>query len=91
MTGAELFGTMGMVDVFLAMAILIVIASFVSLYRGIEGPGIFNRIIAVNVIGTKTIVLLVLIGFIYERPDFFDIALLYAILNFIMTIAATRY
>jgi multicomponent Na+:H+ antiporter subunit F len=91
MASAELFGTIGMVDVFLAMAILIVIASFVSLYRGIEGPGIFNRIIAVNVIGTKTIVLLVLIGFIYERPDFFDIALLYAILNFIMTIAATRY
>ncbi len=91
MTSALLFGTIGMVDVFLAMAILIVIASFVSLYRGIEGPGIFNRIIAVNVIGTKTIVLLVLIGFIYERPDFFDIALVYAILNFIMTIAATRY
>lgn len=91
MASAELFGTIGMVDVFLATAILIVIASFVSLYRGIEGPGIFNRIIAVNVIGTKTIVLLVLIGFIYERPDFFDIALLYAILNFIMTIAATRY
>ncbi len=91
MAGALLFGTIGMVDVFLAMALLIVIASFVSLYRGIEGPGIFNRIIAVNVIGTKTIVLLVLIGFIYERPDFFDIALLYAILNFIMTIAATRY
>jgi multicomponent Na+:H+ antiporter subunit F len=91
MASAELFGTIGMVDVFLAMALLIVIASFVSLYRGIEGPGIFNRIIAVNVIGTKTIVLLVLIGFIYERPDFFDIALLYAILNFIMTIAATRY
>jgi multicomponent Na+:H+ antiporter subunit F len=91
MASALLFGTIGMVDVFLAMAILIVIASFVSLYRGIEGPGIFNRIIAVNVIGTKTIVLLVLIGFIYERPDFFDIALLYAILNFIMTIAATRY
>ncbi len=91
MTGASLLGMIEMVDVFLVMAILIVIASFVSLYRGIEGPGIFNRIIAVNVIGTKTIVLLVLIGFIYERPDFFDIALVYAILNFIMTIAATRY
>ena len=91
MTGALLFGTIEMVDVFLAMALMIVLASFVSLYRGIEGPGIFNRIIAVNVIGTKTIVLLVLIGFIYERPDFFDIALVYAILNFIMTIAATRY
>jgi multicomponent Na+:H+ antiporter subunit F len=84
-------GIIQMQDIFLSVAVIIVIASFVSLYRGIEGPGIFNRIIAVNVIGTKTIVLLVLIGFIYERPDFFDIALVYAILNFIMTIAATRY
>ncbi len=84
-------GLIYMPDFFLFVAVIIVIASFVSLYRGIEGPGIFNRIIAVNVIGTKTIVLLVLIGFIYERPDFFDIALVYAILNFIMTIAATRY
>jgi len=84
-------GIIQMQDIFLSVAVIIVIASFVSLYRGIEGPGIFNRIIAVSVIGTKTIVLLVLIGFIYERPDFFDIALVYAILNFIMTIAATRY
>ena len=84
-------GIIQMQDIFLSVAFIIVIASFVSLYRGIEGPGIFNRIIAVNVIGTKTIVLLVLIGFIYERPDFFDIALVYALLNFIMTIAATRY
>ena len=87
----ELFGTMDMPNIFLVVAVTIVIASFVSLYRGIEGPGIFNRIIAVNVTGTKTIVLLALIGFIYGRPDFFDIALVYAILNFIMTIAATRY
>jgi len=86
-----MIGTIQMQDVFLSVAFIIVIASFVSLYRGIEGPGIFNRIIAVNVIGTKTIVLLVLIGFIYGRPDFFDIALVYAILNFILTIAATRY
>jgi len=86
-----MIGIIQMQDIFLSVAVIIVIASFVSLYRGIEGPGIFNRIIAVNVIGTKTIVLLVLIGFIYERPDFFDIALVYAILNFIMTIAATRY
>jgi multicomponent Na+:H+ antiporter subunit F len=86
-----MIGIIQMQDIFLSVAVIIVIASFVSLYRGIEGPGIFNRIIAVNVIGTKTIVLLVLIGFIYGRPDFLDIALVYAILNFIMTIAATRY
>jgi len=82
---------MEMESIFLGISVTIVLASVVSLYRGIEGPGVFNRIIAVNVIGTKTIVLLVLIGFIYGRPDFVDIALVYALLNFIMTIAAVRY
>lgn len=82
---------MEMETIFLGISVTIVLASVVSLYRGIEGPGVFNRIIAVNVIGTKTIVLLVLIGFIYGRPDFFDIALVYALLNFIMTVAAVRY
>ncbi len=82
---------MDMQSIFLGISVIIVLASVASLYRGIEGPGVFNRIIAVNVIGTKTIVLLVLIGFIYQRPDFFDIALVYALLNFIMTVAATRY
>ncbi len=82
---------MDMQSIFLGISVTIVLASVASLYRGIEGPGVFNRIIAVNVIGTKTIVLLVLIGFIYQRPDFFDIALVYALLNFIMTVAATRY
>jgi multicomponent Na+:H+ antiporter subunit F len=46
---------------------------------------------AVNVIGTKTIVLLVLIGYYFERPYFFDIALLYAMLNFIGTLVFAKY
>lgn len=80
-----------MEDLFLLAGLLLILTSFLSLYRAIHGPGIFNRIIAVNVIGTKTILLLVLIGFIYSRPHFLDIALVYALLNFIMTIAATKY
>lgn len=80
-----------MEDLFLLAGLLLILTSFFSLYRAIHGPGIFNRIIAVNVIGTKTILLLVLIGFIYGRPHFLDIALVYALLNFIMTIAATKY
>ncbi|MDF1558062.1 MAG: monovalent cation/H+ antiporter complex subunit F [ANME-2 cluster archaeon] len=80
-----------MEDLFLLAGLILIFTSFFSLYRAIHGPGIFNRIIAVNVIGTKTILLLVLIGFIYGRPHFLDIALVYALLNFIMTIAATKY
>jgi len=79
-----------MEDVFLFAGLVLIIASIISLYRAIYGPGIFNRIIAVNVIGTKTILILVLIGYIYGRPHFLDIALAYALLNVIMTIAATK-
>ena len=70
---------------------LIIFAIFLSLYRATLGPGVFNRVAAVNVIGTKTIALLVLIGYYTERPEFFDIALLYAMLNFIGTLVFARY
>ncbi|MBE0524402.1 MAG: cation:proton antiporter [Methanosarcinales archaeon] len=80
-----------MENIFIMASLLLIITSFVSLYRAIHGPGIFNRIIAVNIIGTKTILILVLIGFIYGRPHFLDLALVYALLNFMMTIAATKY
>jgi len=63
-----------------------------ALYRAIFGPTAIDRIMGVNVIGTKTTILLVLIGTIYHRVDMFvDIALAYALLNFIVTIGASRY
>lgn len=61
------------------------------LYRAIKGPRLYDRALAVNVIGTKTVVLLALIGFIYDRPYFLDIALVYALINFIATIAILKY
>ena len=77
--------------VFLPIALLIALTISLSLYRATLGPGVFNRVAAINVIGTKTIVLLVIIGYIFERPLFFDISLLYAILNFIGTLAFAKY
>jgi multicomponent Na+:H+ antiporter subunit F len=74
-----------------AAALVIVLAAILVLYRAIKGPRIYDRVLAVNVIGTKTVVLLALIGFIYERPHFLDIALVYAIMNFIATIAFLKY
>ena len=62
------------------------------LYRVVYGPGIFNRLIGASVIGTKTLIILVLIGFFYRRIDVFvDISLVYAFLNFITTLAAAKY
>jgi len=58
----------------------------------VYGPTIIDRIIGVGAIGTKTLVVLVLIGFIYGRIEMFlDIIMVYAILNFIGTLAAAKY
>ncbi len=63
-----------------------------SLYRAVFGPTTMDRMIGVNAIGTKTTGLLILIGFLYNRIDMFvDIALAYAMLNFIAVLAASRY
>lgn len=76
----------------LVCAVLVLLAALAVLHRVIVGPTVLDRVMAVNVIGTKTIVLLVLIGFIYGRPSMFlDIALVYALINFIATIAVLRY
>ncbi len=63
-----------------------------SLYRAIAGPTVLDRLIGVNAIGSKTTVLLIIIGLLYHRVDMFvDIALAYAMLNFIAVLAASRY
>lgn len=61
------------------------------LYRAVVGPTTIDRMIGVNMIGTKTTILLLLIGLLYERIDMFiDLALTYALLNFLASLAAAR-
>jgi multicomponent Na+:H+ antiporter subunit F len=76
---------------FESAAIVIMLAAGLVLYRGIKGPRVCDRVLAANVIGTKTVVLIALIGYIYERPHFMDIAMVYALINFISTIAFLKY
>lgn len=79
-------------DFFGAIGVALLLIMLMPLYRLIFGPRTFDRIMGVNVIGTKTTVLLIIIGTIYRRVDMFvDIALAYAMLNFIATIAASRF
>lgn len=62
-----------------------------ALARALLGPTIYDRILAVNVFGTKTVLLIAVIGFLFGRPDFLDIALIYALINFISVIGVLRY
>ena len=72
-----------------ALAILAVMA--LVLVRAIIGPTIYDRILAVNAFGTKTVLLLALLAFISGRLDVLDIALAYALINFIGVIAVLRF
>ena len=79
-------------NLFLYCSIILIILMIMLVYRIITGPTVIDRIVAVNVIGTKSIVLLVLMGIIFKRTDMFvDIAIGYGLLNFIASIAAARY
>lgn len=73
-----------------AMAVLAV--TIVNFYRVIVGPTLFDRMLSASVIGTTNIVLIALVGFIFERPEMFvDLSIAYALLNFIGTAAIARY
>ena len=81
-----------MQHVFLYSGVFLGLLMLVSLYRGVMGPTVLDRLVGVNAIGSKTSTLLILIGLIYQRVDMFvDIALAYAMLNFIAVLAAARY
>jgi multicomponent Na+:H+ antiporter subunit F len=77
---------------FLYASLYLCLLMALSLYRAVFGPTVLDRLLGVNAIGSKTVVLLILIGLIYDRVDMFvDIAMAYAMLNFIAVLAASRY
>lgn len=76
----------------LNLGVALFILMLATLYRAIAGPTVMDRIIGVNVIGTKSTVLIVIIGALKGQIDMFvDIALTYALLNFIVSLAAARF
>lgn len=76
---------------FAAAALGIIIAMALAMFRAFAGPTVFDRILAVNTAGTLTVVLISVYGFMTKRPEFLDIALLYALINFIGTVAVTKF
>jgi multicomponent Na+:H+ antiporter subunit F len=76
----------------LTLSIILAIAVIIPFYRVLVGPTIYDRILGAGIIGTKTIVLISLLGFLFGRIEMFiDIALAYALLNFIGVIAVAKY
>ena len=76
---------------FLTAALLILGTILLCLYRVLWGPSIIDRIVAANIIGTKTIVIILFTGHIFNRVEFFiDIAIVYALINFIGTLGFAK-
>ena len=61
-----------------------------ALIRAIKGPTIYDRILAANMFGTKTVLMIAVLGYLMGRPEFLDIALVYALINFVATIAVLK-
>jgi multicomponent Na+:H+ antiporter subunit F len=69
----------------------ILLAMFLAIVRLASGPILYDRVLAANAFGTATVLLIAVLGFLSGRPDFLDIALLYALVNFVGTIAILKF
>jgi len=77
--------------VFAAATVGILVSMSMALVRALLGPTVYDRVMAVNIFGTKTGLLIAVLGFLTERPEFLDLALVYALINFIATIAVLKF
>ncbi len=76
---------------FIAAAVAILVVMVLALIRALMGPTVYDRILAINMFGTKTMLIIAVLGMVAGRPDFIDIALVYALINFISIIAVLRF
>ena len=76
---------------FLVLVLALLVALCLVLVRALLGPTIYDRVLAVNSAGTKVVALISAYGFFTGRPDFVDISLLYALINYIGTIAVLKF
>ena len=76
---------------FAAATVAILAALALAVARLLLGPSIFDRVVAGNAVGSLSVLVLALIGFVLGRPEFLDLAIIYALLNIIGTIAVLKY
>jgi multicomponent Na+:H+ antiporter subunit F len=76
---------------FAVAAVGILVSMGLALVRAFLGPTVYDRVLAVNTVGTKTVLLILVIGYVTDRPDWVDLSLVYAIINFTGTIAVLKF
>ena len=76
---------------FVAAALAVLVTMTLAMLRALRGPTVYDRILALNVFGTKTVLLIAVLGFLTGRPDFLDLALVYALINFVGVIGMLKF
>ncbi len=76
---------------FIITAIILTTAAFFCLYRAFVGPTEADRVVSINIIGTKTVVIISLVSLVFHQEFFLDVALVYALISFITTIGIAKY
>ncbi|MEM8562203.1 MAG: monovalent cation/H+ antiporter complex subunit F [Pseudomonadota bacterium] len=76
---------------YIAVSLAILVTMVLAIVRALKGPSVYDRVLAVNVFGTKTVLLLSVIAFLYGRPDFLDLALAYALINMVGILAVLEF
>lgn len=76
---------------FVVAALAILVTMSLAMIRALLGPTVYDRVLAVNMFGTKTVLIISVLGFLSGRPDFLDLALLYGLINFIGTLAVLKF
>lgn len=74
-----------------AATLAVALAHLFGVWRALKGPTVFDRVLAANTIGVAAILLLALLGFLTERPEFLDIGITYGLLNLIGTLAVLKF
>lgn len=78
-------------SMYIIVSIAILVTMSLALTRALLGPSVYDRVLAVNMFGTKTVLLLSVVAFLYGRPDFLDLALTYALINFVGILAVLEF
>ena len=76
---------------FAVAALAILVTMSLALLRAMLGPTVFDRVVAINMFGTKTVLLICVVCYMTGRTDFLDLALLYSLMNFIGMVALLRF
>ena len=69
----------------------VLVTMALALVAAVRGPSVFDRLLAINLFGTKTVLLLAVTGCLVGRPEWLDLALVYALINFVAMIALLKF